>query len=479
MSKDQRQARGTYVSPFVSGARCAILVFALLMAVLAESASAASATSSQFRITGRGWGHGIGLSQYGAKGFAEAGYTAEQITGYYYQGTTVGEVPTDARFVDVLLKGGLNTVSMRVDDPGATATFGSEQWALEAGDTIVVAADGGNLAVAIKRGSTSFLPPTGSGQFKIDGTAGEVATLFTADSGARNSHWRGDIAVRNDGGFLAVVNSVPIDDYLRGVISAEMPTSWHKEALKAQALAARSYAIAVRKQGWFDLYSDTRSQVYRGIEEEESSTDQAVAETAGKVILSGDSVIPAFFFSTSGGRTAAIDHEWNSDPRPYFVSVPDPYEVSPYSQWSSPVVVSGEAMKAALGSAVQGDLVRVVPKINGSSRVSTVKVFGTAGTGSVKGSDLRTALSLRSTFFRVQQLSIRINGNAGRRTLLSGTITGRGRTWLEGQLPSGEWKRAGRVRPKNNKGFWRRKAGPGFVAYRLWRGDAAGPSVQL
>ena len=103
-----------------------------------------------------------------------------------------------------------------------------------------------------------------------------------------------------------------------------MPYIWHPEALKAQAVAARSYALATRKTGGaFDLYPDTRSQVYLGIDHEKPSTNAAVDATAGQVVLYEGQVAKTFFFSTSGGRTASAEDVWGAAV-PYLVSVRRP-----------------------------------------------------------------------------------------------------------------------------------------------------------
>ena len=129
-----------------------------------------------------------------------------------------------------------------------------------------------------------------------------------------------------------MVNSVSIEAYTRGVVSSEMPHDWPLEAVKAQAVAARSYALAHRRGGTFDVYNDTRDQVYGGIAAETPVGDEAVAGTKRQVLLYDGKVATTFFFSSSGGRTAAVTDVFASaKPTPYLVSVPDPYDTSsPY-----------------------------------------------------------------------------------------------------------------------------------------------------
>ena len=128
---------------------------------------------------------------------------------------------------------------------------------------------------------------------------------------------------------LQLVNSVGLEPYLYGVVPREMPSLWPAEALKAQAVAARSYALAIRKTGAFDLYADTRSQVYGGVAAETPTTNAAVDATAGQVLLYEGKVATTLFFSTSGGRTASIEDVWSrGEAVPYLVSVPDPYDTA-------------------------------------------------------------------------------------------------------------------------------------------------------
>ena len=152
------------------------------------------------------------------------------------------------------------------------------------------------------------------------------------------------------GGGYRVVNVVGLDAYLFGVVPSEVPSDWPVEALKAQAVAARSYALATRKPGGaFDAYADTRSQVYGGLDAEKPATTAAVQETSTQVVLYGGKAATTYFFSTSGGRTASIEDVWpGSVPVPYLVSVPDPYDkASPYHSWG-PVPITAAKLKSAL-----------------------------------------------------------------------------------------------------------------------------------
>ena len=184
-----------------------------------------------------------------------------------------------------------------------------------------------------------------------------------------------------------------------------MPKTWLPEALKTQAVAARSYALAVRKTtGAFDVYPDTRSQVYGGVSSEYPTTSAAVNATAGQVLTYNGKIATTYFFSTSGGRTAAIADVWKSAPVPYLVSVADPYDsLSPYHNWG-PFTFTADKVQKALK--VKGRLLDLQTTANASQRVDSVQAVGDQSERVVSGSELRTALGLRSTWFSVGVMAL-------------------------------------------------------------------------
>src|SRR6266516_3802478 len=206
---------------------------------------------------------------------------------------------------------------------------------------------------------------------------------------------------------VRIVNVVDLDLYLRGVVPSEMPKSWAPEALKAQAVAARSYALSHLhpSNGGFDLYSDTRDQVYLGIPHEAPSTTAAVNATAGQVALYKGKVASTYFFSTSGGRTASIQDLYpDSLPVPYLVSVPDPYDtISPYHDWGP---YRYTAKKLARGLKSPGKLLDVQTLAASSGRVQSVVATGSKGQATATGNEVRSALGLRSTWFQVGVLAL-------------------------------------------------------------------------
>ena len=203
----------------------------------------------------------------------------------------------------------------------------------------------------------------------------------------------------NPRGLLNVINELPFEEYLYGVVPAEMPASWPAEALAAQAVCARSYALTSRSTGLpWDVFADVRSQVYRGVLSEVPASTAAVRATRGKVVTVGGQVAQTFFFSTSGGRTAANEEGFGGSPISYLRSVDDPYDnESPVHTWTARFT-RGEADRK-LGSLVTGRLRGLeVATRSPSGRAATVLVRGSGGDRTVSAASVRTALGLRSTW---------------------------------------------------------------------------------
>lgn len=362
------------------------------LAALALGPESAARTSqagpASFLVSGRGWGHGVGLSQWGAYGFARQGTSFDQILAHYYQGTTLGPAPL-AR-VRVLLVPGQARVTVSSGAPFRVRDSQGQTYELTAGPHQF--GPGFRLRVNGRQqlqqltGPLTFLP--GTAPLKLDRA------------------YRGQFVASASNGRVRIVNHVGLEAYLFGVVPGEMPFYWVPEALKAQAVAARTYALAVRKSGSdFDLYPDVRSQVYSGISGERASTSAAVQATAGQVVLYRGRIATTYFFSTSGGRTATVSDVWpGSGSIPYLVSVDDPYDsLSPHHAWG-PFSVQSRRLARALQ--VRGRLLDVRLAVGPSGRVRTVTSIGTAGQRTVSGADVRRALGLRSTWFRISLLAL-------------------------------------------------------------------------
>ena len=436
-------------------------VSALLGAGASTAAVNPTLTKPTFVIKGRGWGHGVGLSQYGAYGLARGGTAFDEILTHYYPGTTLGPAPVTS--VRVLLAEGRKSLKISSQSQFRVRDAAGTLHVLPAGSYTL----GPGLSIKVK-GATKPQPLQGP-------------LLFSPGAFPLNlgRPYRGQIQVVSDRGNLQAINVVGLEAYLYGVVPSEVPTHWPAEALKAQAVVARSYALSSRKVGGaFDLYSDTRSQVYLGVQEEEQPTNAAVDATAGEVLLYRGQVARTYYHSTSGGRTAAIADAWpGSKPVPYLISVPDPQDaLSPHHQWG-PFVFAAKKIASALKA--RGTLLDVTTTSNASGRVQSVTALTTTGQWTALGTDVRRALDLRSTWFNIGTLALAQPTKAavfGVKLGLAGVARGLGKVTLEERPAGGSWRALRSV------------SGPSFTApvrpqvttsYRLTVGDARSGVVRV
>lgn len=368
--------------------RLPLLLIPVLMLSVASSAGAATSIV----IRGAGFGHGVGMSQYGALGFAQHGWDHRRILAYYYKGTTIGKLTEDPT-VRVLLQGGHSRYMVR---GAATAA----QLRLDPKITYTAVLTGGK--VAIRHGKKEL--GTVDGTLHLAAPSGGTVTLFgQASNGLANGSYRGAIDITRSGSGMVAVNSLPLESYVAGVISAEVGASWPAEALKTQAVAARTYAVTTNAGGpgsLFSEYADTRSQMYRGVSAETPATNAAVKTTSGEVVTYAGEPVTTYFFSTSGGRTENIENSFiGSDPKPWLKSVVDPYDtVSPVHKWG-PLSFSLASASKHLSGYVQGRLkkIRVVQR-GISPRIVRAQIVGTRGTSAITGPQLRRAFGLRDTW---------------------------------------------------------------------------------
>jgi stage II sporulation protein D len=262
-----------------------------------------------------------------------------------------------------------------------------------------------------------------------------------------------------------------------------MPDDWHSEALRAQSVVARSYALATLKPGTlFDLYADTRSQVYGGIQAEAVSTNLAIGSTAGRVLTWNGRVATTFYHSTSGGRTVSIEEAWpRATPVPYLVSVPDPHDVlSKHHRWGTFKLTPADVGRKLGLRGVRDVLVTRGP----SGRVTTVDVKLASGSRTMLSQDFRRALELRSTWFnlRVLQLQIRKGralASARRPVVLAGFARGLGKLRLEQQVNGGSWRTVKRVRTRPDGRFTVTVSPKRTTSYRLAGAHGSGAAVTV
>ena len=439
------------------------LAFALAATALAGSRAPAptvppSVTATTFFASGNGWGHGVGMSQYGALGYANEGWTYDQILGHFYTGATLGPAPVARVRVLVGEEQGKavvgSAVPYRVRD-----VFGTVH-PLPAGPVAL----GPKLSLTLSgtptelAGPVTFLP--GTAPLTLDGRA-----------------YRGQLEVAvNEKKKLDVVNVVGLEQYLGGVVAQEMPSAWPVEALKAQAVAARSYALARRLPGkGFDLYSDVRSQVYGGVAGEQTSTTAAIEATKGEVLLWEGKPIDALFHSTSGGTTVDAAEAFGKAV-PYLVAVDDPWSaLSPLHRWG-PMPVPEAAVRKGLRLRAAVNALRLVRAPSG--RIATAEAVTLLGTTKLTGTALRAATGLRSTWItKLVSLSVTRPGGAavfGRPVSLTGRAVGINGAVLE-QRVDGIWKRLGTSGAAPSAKL--KLAAPGVV--RITAGKLVGPTLRI
>jgi stage II sporulation protein D len=465
------------------------LAATLLLGLLATVPSAAAAKKATFTIKGAGFGHGVGMSQYGAMGYAEHGATAAAILAHYYTGTSLGTTDP-GRIVRVQL----------IDRAKAVHVSGARQAGTRTLDPTVT--------YTVRRHGLTQVDMLAAGQRVATFTA---PLQLAGDNGVTTLGGRGyrgmlEVSPGLFGGVRAI-DAVALDDYVQGVVPCESPASWPVEALKAQAIAARTYAITTSRGGDFDQYPDTRSQVYGGVTAETAATNAAVAATRGQVVTYQGQPVVTYFFSTSGGRTENVENTvLGSEPKPWLKSVDDPYDdVSPRHRWTPETISLARAGKRLRGL-YQGAFRGIKVLRRGiSPRIVSAQVIGTRGSTVTDGATLRARLDLFDTwafFTTVTSHGKRVSGGDGsippqasdpsggaraRAARLAGrpvgVLTGsilpgrRGATARVQALHGSGWADVGAVRLGRGGGY--RWVAPARGSYRVVFADAVGPAVAL
>ena len=376
------------------------------------------------KFYGRGYGHGVGLNQYGARGRALAGQTSAQILAAYFKGSTPATVSATTN-VRVLVLSGYRAVSSaplvirgRVTTwqiKGLAKVFPVDGvlklWRTTA--TIDgVATSVWKVRVYAADGTTLLHSGDVTGSVVVQGTASTTRLRLDSKPSSYDTY-RGLLKVILGGSTVNVVNHIALDTYLRGVVPVEMPSSWPTEALKAQAVAARSYAVRRLHpgSGSFDVYDDTRSQVYRGQEAETAVTNSLIKAFPGQILKYGSSVVNAFFHSTGGGGTENNEYVFVSSSGSvgtavaYLKGVPDRKAdgsafdaAAPYYSWSTTSLTKAQlsAMFKADSRTNVGDLTRLdLTKRGVSGRLYRVTLYGSAGTKTVSADVFRSVYNAK------------------------------------------------------------------------------------
>jgi stage II sporulation protein D len=449
-----------------------LLVTLAIAATLGATASAQSPQPSAaygealFVVSGRGYGHGVGMSQYGALGQAKAGRTYDQILAHYYSGTELDRAPT--KDVRVLLAEGRSAVTIgsavrfRITDAaGRTYRLPPGPLTLRPGIELPAPADEAAFEQPDAVPPLLVLPGKSSAPLSLDGRP-----------------YRGRLEIAVQGGYLRVVNIVGLESYLQGVVAGEMPFSWPAEALKAQSVAARSYALANLVKGKpFDLYADVRSQVYTGVAGEKPSTTAAVKSTAGQVVMYGGKVASTLYFSSSGGRTASAADVFGA-PVPYLVSRPDPWDKgSPYFRWG-PLLFGARTVQSKLGADAR--VIDARTTATPSGRIRSLALTTATGPETIPASLVRTALGLRSTWVTigVVRLDRPVGGPVvfGSRVRLGGVVRGVNGATLAASLDGATWVGASPLETDTTGGFSLETKPVRTTRYRIEVTGAASPA---
>lgn len=357
--------------------------------MLLTAASSARA-SVNWVVRGHGFGHGVGVSQYGAYGYALHGKDYRFILAHYYRGSSIGQVE-GAKIVRVLLDISPGDVGFS----GATSACGL---ALDATRDYEAHRDGNRMKLRSSSGKPladcgTKLRAAGRGKVTIAGVGTYRGVLEV-------------VPTESNPGSLNAINALPVEQYVKGVIPNESPPSWPAAELRAQAVESRSFALTAGVGGnGFDLYDDTRSQVYDGLASETATTNAAVEATRGQVVTYGDKIAETYFSACSGGYTESVQNVFFGPAIPYLTGVPDPYDYyCPLHDWT--LKFSGPEISAKLGGYLDGKLKQVVITRRGvSPRIVTAKLIGTGGVTRVSGEQLEVALGAYSTWMSFQKVT--------------------------------------------------------------------------
>jgi stage II sporulation protein D len=335
------------------------------------------AATAKWVVHGAGFGHGVGLSAYGAYGYGKHGVGFKRILHHYFRQIRITELPR-RRLITVLLS--ISSGDVRFTKAtaacGRSLSASRSYRAHRSGSSVrLLSASGRRLTHCGKR-----LRAHGNGRIRIRGLGTYRDSLKVVPTASVPTS-------------LNVINRLNVNDYVRGSVPGEVPPTWPMATLKAMAVAARSIGLSTDVNGHgFDLYADTRTQVYGGVKLETERTDKAVRATKNEVATYRHEIVQTTYFSSSGGRT---ESRFLGAPHvPYYKSVRDPYDYyAPLHRWT--FRFSQAQIDARLGSHLRGGLRRIkVTQRGDSPRIDRAKLIGTRGTTKVRGDTLQRALGL-------------------------------------------------------------------------------------
>lgn len=364
--------------------RTALLVAVLITLCGMSLGSHPAAAAESFTFSGSGWGHGVGMSQWGARGMAEQGAAYDDIIRFYYTGASV-----QSRAVSDDLR-----VLVAQQQPSVTVTAVGGPIVLESIGTV----PNGSSVTFTRSGSSIAL----SGALNTTSTTG-VSIRYSGSSvrvsSTGETYRYGRLVVRSDTtGLRAIVSDLPMQQYLYGL--GEMSASWPREALRAQATASRTFAQkrrAERTGADFDLYGSVLHQAYTGTRHEDPRWTEAVDSTDQVVVTYQGNMVDTFYSASSGGHTENSEVVWYS-PLPYLRGKPDPFDKvagNPHNSWTR--TYSGQQLGAWFGLGTVTS-VQILGDTGVSGRVdkATIRLTGTGGTRDVSGPSFRSTVNANS-----------------------------------------------------------------------------------
>lgn len=385
------------------------------------TATGPTTLGESIRLHGRGYGHGVGMNQYGAQGRALDGQQADHILAHYFKDTELGAIatgtPIRVRLFAALAASASKPIILTGRNGDWTidgvATVFPRDARLEVRPTVSGTTVTWRGKVVSAGGTT--LRDAAIGTFRIRGVTG--STVLEVDAKPTSAdRFRGAIRVGLSGSAAtaSVTNELALELYLRGVVPAEMPSTWHAQALRAQAIAARSYAARRLRPGvsFFDVPDDSSSQVYLGLDGEKSTTTAAVTGSAGVVLKKGSEIVNAMFHSTGGGFTEDNESVYVNasgavvaSPVSYLRGGPDrridgsAYDAAaPYATWATATY-----SRAALSAIFAGDSRTNVGTLSAldltdrgvGGRLRSVTLIGSGGERTVSGDVFRSIFNAR------------------------------------------------------------------------------------
>lgn len=395
---------------FATVATAAALIMPNTFDATARADNAVRPSGQKITVIGAGWGHGRGMSQYGASAAAKKGLTYDKILAFYYSGTTLGALKDSTMRVWITADSDA-AVQVRPVSGQTVADSAGHSVTLPTGPSYAqwrISRSGPNRVLAYRNAVGAWLPyqaknliPTRVWYVSNPSTG----TVKLAMPGGSTRVYSGKLALRFKGARAITVNYVSMETYLRTVVPAEMPAEWAPEALKAQAVAARTYAAkerASRPSGAiYDICDSSSCQVYKDNGGRFATTDRAIAATANTVVLYKDGLALTQFTNSNGGWAAG-------DPDlAYLTAKKDPYD--PVKTWTK-TLTAADFQKAypAIGTfvSVQVATRQGVGPYAGAGRAATVKITGSAGSVTVSGRSFKSKFGLKETLFSFSSAAV-------------------------------------------------------------------------